>query len=49
MLPYAVTTTSDNSATLYTQFSITLMTRVAIINDPQPRRSTESRCHKNNF
>ena len=26
MLPYAFTTTSDNSATLYTQFSITLMT-----------------------
>ena len=49
MLPYAFTTTSDNSATLYTQFSITLMTWVAIINDPQPRRSTESRCHKNNF
>ena len=31
MLPYALTTTSDNSTTLYTQFSITLMTWVAII------------------
>lgn len=26
MLPYASTTKSDNSATLYTQFSIILMT-----------------------